>query len=284
MSGVVSRILAWSVVDGPGNRLTVFLQGCNYACRACHNPHTMGQCDHCGDCIPVCVPGALSKVDGRVIFDAARCTRCDACLDACPIHANPMAQGMSVDDVLAVARAHLPFLTGVTVSGGEATLQADFVRELFSAIKADPELNRLTCLIDSNGHLGEAGWDSLLPVTDGVLLDIKAFDPALHRELTGRDNERSIASARYLAARGKLAELRFLMIPGKTDGAAEIDRLIAFAKELGGVPVRLNAFRTHGVRGEAAAWTPMPREGVEAAATKLRAAGVAEVATPVIYV
>lgn len=282
--GLVSRILAWSVVDGPGNRLTVFLQGCNYACLACHNPHTKGQCDHCGLCVPACPTAALRTVDGRVVFEPALCTHCDACLDACPIHANPMAQEMSVGDVLDIARQNLPFLTGVTVSGGEATMQAVFVRDLFAAIKADPDLRRLTCLIDSNGHMGEAGWEKLLPVTDGVLLDIKAFDPALHRALSGRDNDRALASARYLAARGKLAELRFLMIPGKTDNAGEIDRLIAFVRELGDVPIRLNAFRTHGVRGAAMDWPKMPREGVEAAATRLRTAGIAEVATPAVWV
>ncbi len=282
--GLVSRIIAWSVVDGPGNRLTVFLQGCNYACLACHNPHTKGQCDHCGACVPACPTGALKQEGGRVVFDPALCTHCDACLEACPIQANPMAQEMSVDDVLAVARKNLAFLTGITVSGGEATMQAEFVHDLFSAIKADPALKHLTCLIDSNGHIGEAGWDKLLPVTDGVLLDIKAFEPALHRALSGRTNDRSIASARYLAAHGKLTELRFLMIPGKTDGADEIDRLIAFAQELGDIPVRLNAFRTHGVRGEAATWAKMDKAGVENAAARLRAAGITEVAMPAVWI
>ncbi|WP_407933512.1 4Fe-4S dicluster domain-containing protein [Fontisubflavum oceani] len=82
------------------------MQGCNYACAACHNPYTIGQCDHCGDCIPACEPGALSLVDGKVQFDPGICTHCDACLDACPISANPMAQLYSVEDILeAVARA-----------------------------------------------------------------------------------------------------------------------------------------------------------------------------------
>jgi pyruvate-formate lyase-activating enzyme len=47
-SGVVSKILRWSVVDGPGNRLVLFLQGCNFACPGCHNPYTIGQCNDCG--------------------------------------------------------------------------------------------------------------------------------------------------------------------------------------------------------------------------------------------
>ena len=71
----------------------------------------------------------------------------------------------------------------------------------------------MTCFIDSNGHLGELAWQRVLPVTDGVMLDIKAFDNGTHMALTGRCNRRSLASARSLHAHGKLFELRYLMIP-----------------------------------------------------------------------
>ena len=73
-----------------------------------------------------------------------------------------------------------PFLSGVTVSGGEATLQAAFVRAFFERVGADPELGRLTRFVDSNGMAAAAVWDQLLPVTDGVMLDLKALDPHVH--------------------------------------------------------------------------------------------------------
>jgi YjjW family glycine radical enzyme activase len=279
----ISNILTWSCVDGPGNRMVLFMQGCNYACAACHNPYTIGQCDHCGDCIPACEPGALSLVDGKVQFDPGICTHCDACLDACPISANPMAQLYSVEDILKLLREYQSFLSGITLSGGEATLQLPFILALFAAMRDDPELAHLTRLVDSNGHLGAAGWQMLLPLTDGVLLDIKAFDPKLHLALTGRSNDRSLASARLVHAAGKLHELRFLMVPGKTDSAAEIAHLVAFAQSLGGtVPIRLNGFRTHGVRGEATEWPMMPRADLEATADMLTRSGVGPVSLPAL--
>lgn len=281
----VSKVLNYSCVDGPGNRLVVFLQGCNFNCAACHNPHTIGQCDNCGVCIPACHAGSLSLVDGRISFDPTDCDQCDACIEACPISANPMASNQTVDDILVLVRKHKPLLSGVTVSGGEATLHLGFVIELFRAIKADPELADLTCFVDSNGHLGEAGWSRLLPVTDGVMLDIKAFSADRHKALTGKLNDRSLNSARLVHAAGKLHEIRFLLIPGKTDSDDELDNLADFVASLGNdVPVRLNAFQHHGVRGAALDWDKMSEAGVDLAAQHLRAAGVNSVVTPAVYV
>jgi pyruvate formate lyase activating enzyme len=280
----VSKVLTYSIVDGPGNRLVIFLQGCNFDCSACHNPHAIGECTHCGDCVPACHADALSLVDGKVVFDPLACDQCDDCLAACPIDANPMVREYGVGDILALAREHRPFLSGVTVSGGEPTRQLEFVVRLFEAIKADAALAGLDCFIDSNGHLGDSGWERLLPVTDGVMLDIKSFDSAVHRELTGKDNRKSLRSARLLHDAGKLHELRFLLVPGKTDGAAELDALIEFVKALGGdVRVRLNAFQHHGVRAKAREWEPMSQPGVGRAAARLREAGIRNVVEPAVY-
>lgn len=279
----VSKILTWSCVDGPGNRMVLFLQGCNFNCAACHNPHTIGQCDDCGDCIPACPTAALTMVDGKIHFDPKHCTNCDNCLKACPINANPMVRSCGVGDILVLLRENIAFLSGITVSGGEATMHHAFIKALFTAIGDDPELCHLTRFIDSNGHLGTAGWQSLIDVTDGVMLDIKAFDADLHRELTGRANARSLASVRMLHAAGKLFELRYLMIPDHTDSDADIDALIGFVKSLGGqVRIRLNGFRTHGVRGEAAAWPAMERERLVAAATRLECADIGPVSLPAL--
>ena len=280
----VSKLLTWSIVDGPGNRLVIFLQGCNFRCATCHNPHTIGDCNHCGDCMPACHVDALSLVDGRIAYDPTDCDHCDACLDICPISANPMVREVSVAEILELAREHRPFLTGITVSGGEPTQQLDFVTELFRAIKSDEALADLTCFIDSNGHLDASGWEKVLPVTDGVMLDIKGFDNHTHEALTGMPNEKSLQSARLLHAAGKLHELRFLLVPGRTDSDAELDSLVELVSELGvGTRIRLNAFQHHGVRGKALGWDKMTEAGVDKAAERLRAAGISNVATPAVY-
>ena len=83
---------------------------------------------------------------------------------------------------------------------------------------------------------------------------------------------------------GKLHELRFLLVPGKTDGDEELDALIDFVKSLGGdVRVKLNAFQHHGVRPQARDWAPMPETGVGKAADRLRDAGIHNVVTPAVY-
>ncbi|MCK4860666.1 MAG: YjjW family glycine radical enzyme activase [Rhodobacteraceae bacterium] len=280
----VNKILTYSVVDGPGNRLVIFLQGCNFNCSTCHNPYTVGVCDHCGDCIPACHVDALAMVDGRVVFDPTACDQCDACLHICPISASPMVQQVSVADILDIARKNRPFLSGITVSGGEATLQLKFVIALFKAVKDDPALNGLTCFVDTNGHLGAQSWERLLTVTDGVMLDIKAFDPATHHALTGQDNAKTLKAAKIVRDAGKLYELRFLAIPGKTDTEREVAKLTDFALSLGSdVRVRLNAFQHHGVRGDALEWPKMTETGVNKIAEHLRKAGISEVITPALY-
>ena len=106
----------------------------------------------------------------------------------------------------------------------------------------------------------------------------------MHEALTGQQNAMSIESARILSAAGKLYELRFLLIPGKTDNDAELDSLIGFVKELGGdTRVKLNAFQHHGVKGDALGWETMSETGVDRAAERLRAAGINNVTTPAVY-
>ncbi|MFM5869066.1 YjjW family glycine radical enzyme activase [Aeromonas caviae] len=285
-SALVSRVLPFSCVDGPGNRLVLFLQGCNFRCPGCHNPHTIGQCDDCGDCLAVCPSGALTMSEGKVHWQEALCTDCDACLKACPCSANPKTRQMSVAEVLALLRRYGPLLTGVTVSGGEATTQLPFVIALFTAIKAAPDLARLTCLLDSNGSLGKTGWQRLLPVLDGAMIDLKGWREPVHLALTGRGRERVLASLQLLAQAGKLAEVRLLLVPGRSDfldatGALQ-EALTTFLLSLGPVPIRLNGFRHHGVRGEALSWPEAGSADLTVLANALKAKGFGSVMLPAI--
>ena len=283
-TATVSRWLPFSCVDGPGNRLVLFLQGCNFRCPGCHNPHTIGLCDHCGDCVPGCPSGTLTLIDGRVRWQASLCTHCDRCLDACPRSASPKTHQMSVAEVLVLLRRYGPLLTGITVSGGEATTQLPFVVALFAAIKAAPDLAHLTCLLDSNGSLGETGWQRLLPVLDGAMIDLKGWRESVHHSLTGQGRERVLASLQLLARAGKLAELRLLQVPGRSDfldAGGELDAgLAAFLQTLGPVPIRLNGFRHHGVRGEAMGWQEAAMEELDRLSNALKVKGFGPIALP----
>ncbi|QKN83396.1 YjjW family glycine radical enzyme activase [Scandinavium goeteborgense] len=280
---LVSNIIPFSCVDGPGSRLTLFLQGCNLHCKSCHNPWTIGRCNDCGECVAPCPHQALSIQDGRVVWQEANCQQCDTCLKSCPQQATPMAQTLSVDDMLKHISRAAPFIEGITVSGGEATTQLPFIIELFTQLKNSPALKHLTCLLDSNGELGISGWEKLRPVCDGVMVDLKAWDENTHQALTERSNTRIKASISWLAEQHLLAELRLLVIPDRTDYLPCIEPLSEFIRSLGEVPVRLNAFHAHGVYGEAKTWRSARAGDIEPLAQALQDRGIQHIILPALY-
>ncbi|MGR6859174.1 YjjW family glycine radical enzyme activase [Aliivibrio salmonicida] len=286
-TGLVSKILTFSCVDGPGNRLVIFLQGCNYDCITCHNPHTINHCDHCGDCVEPCPTGALTFDDSpskKVIWNEALCTQCDKCIDVCPSKSNPKITTYSVENLLKFTKKHAPFLSGVTISGGEATLQLPFIVEYFKAIKSTPSLSHLTCFIDSNGSLSEQGWNKILPYLDGTMIDLKAWQNDTHLWLVGRENHRVLHSINLLAQHGKLHEVRLLYIPNKTDLLTEIHAISAYLKTLPEyINIRLNAFQHHGVIGEALTWDKCSKTQMEKFENRLVKHLGRSVITPSVY-
>ena len=212
VTGFVADTISFSNVDGPGNRFAVFLQGCNFDCVACHNPQT--------------IPGH-APVEGHH-----------------PRH-------RTVGDLLVDVRRAAPFVSGVTVSGGEATQQPRFLHALFTAIRNDHELDRLTCFVDSNGACELAVWDSLLDdgLLDGAMIDLKCLDPEVHVRMTGEPNDQVLAGIRHLADRGALHEVRLLLIAGVND---DDELLLRTGRWLADVDptmrVKLIGFRAHGAR------------------------------------
>lgn len=284
-TGLVSKVLTFSCVDGPGNRLVIFLQGCNYDCITCHNPHTINHCDHCGDCIEPCPTGALTfDSQKKVIWNESLCTQCDKCIDVCPSKSNPKITTYSVKKLLEYTKKHAPFLSGVTISGGEATLQLPFIVEYFKAIKSTSSLSHLTCFIDSNGSLSEQGWNKVLPYLDGTMIDLKAWQNDTHLWLVGRENHRVLHSINLLAQHGKLHEVRLLYIPNKTDLLTEIHAISAYLKTLPEyINIRLNAFQHHGVIGEALTWDKCSKTQMEKFENRLVKHLGRSVITPSVY-
>ena len=163
--------------------------------------------------------------------------------------ATPRARPVSVDELMEQVRPLAPFLSGVTVSGGEATLQAPFVAAWFTALRDDPATARLTRFIDSNGCADASTWDLLLPVTSGVMLDLKALDARTHLELTGHSNAPVLMSLHRLSTEAKLVEVRLLVVPGHNDDEDTLrDTGDYLAEHAPGIPVRIIGFRPHGVR------------------------------------
>ena len=271
--GVVARILPFSAVDGPGNRAVVFLQGCDFNCRYCHNPETRAPCVHCGICVPVCPTGALSLSNGRVAWDAARCTGCGACVAACPHDSSPKTAAMSPADVLSSLARYKPFLSGITVSGGECGLQPGFLEALLVESRAAG----LPGLVDTNGSTDYAALPGLVAAAQGFMLAVKAWDEAEHRAMTDASNRAVIANLRFLAAADKLYEVRTVVAPGLFDAEQTVrETARALVAAGSGARYKLIRFRPQGVRAE---WRGLPTPGdalMDALAAIARAEGVRE--------
>jgi pyruvate formate lyase activating enzyme len=248
--GHLNDVIRFSAVDGPGNRFVIILQGCNFNCIACHKPYAINGCDSCGLCVEPCPEMAL-YFDGHhhVVVDEDECTRCNVCIDVCPNDSTPLSEMVRLDSLTKQIAEVAHFLSGVTVSGGEPTLQSDFVASLFSAIKCDKNLSRLTTFVDSNGHATRQVWDRLLPVMDGGMIDLKALDPGTHMALTGQSNTLVLDTIRYLAEWDRLYEVRLLMIPGINDDPAVVERTARWLRNIDPtLRIKLIAFRNEGVR------------------------------------
>ncbi|WP_294609638.1 YjjW family glycine radical enzyme activase [uncultured Gilliamella sp.] len=281
---IVNKLLPFSCVDGPGNRFVIFLQGCNFRCLNCHNPYTISLCKDCGDCVDTCPHQALSLKNNKVIWRADVCQQCDTCINTCSYNSTPMTYHYSVDDILKTIRKYLPFLTGITISGGEATLQLPFIQNLFNTIKQSDDLKHLTCFIDSNGYLAATGWQKVANVMDGAMIDLKAWNNQIHINLTGRDNKRVKQTIEYLSKINKLYEVRFLLIPKQTDLQDNAKNIANFIKNLNpAIKIRINAFHNHGVHGIAKTWEPATKQQVDIFATQLRHYGLEHITVPTIY-
>ncbi|HEV2633835.1 MAG TPA: pyruvate formate-lyase-activating protein [Actinocrinis sp.] len=138
-------------------------------------------------------------------------------------------------DLVREAAGYVPFITesggGATVSGGEPLLQPRFTGALLAGFKG---LGLHTAL-DTSGYLGARADDALLAATDLVLLDIKSWDFALYRRLTSVDLHPTLDFARRLARLGIPVHLRFVLVPGLTDGSDNVDGVATFAASMGNV-------------------------------------------------
>ena len=243
----VNKIIPSSVVDGPGNRTAVFFQSCNFNCRYCHNPETINMCISCGRCIETCPVKALSFVDGKVVWDDKKCCGCDTCIKTCPNNSSPKIKYMSAREIWEKIEGNLPFIRGITVSGGECTLQAAVVRELFAIAKA----HGLTTLLDSNGSYDFRNHPELMEVSDGVMLDVKADNEERHQWLTGHSIDIVLENLDWLASVDKLEEIRTVCIPGSLENEKTIEAVGDILKpylEKKDIRYKLIKYRHFGVR------------------------------------
>ena len=232
VTGRIHSVESFGTVDGPGIRFVVFVQGCPLRCKYCHNPDTW-------------------KTTGGTMVTA--------------------------EELLAQYNHKKAFYKngGITVTGGEPLLQIEFVTDLFRKAKAE---GIHTC-IDSSGITFREDhpetlekFDTLMSVTDLVLLDIKHIDSDAHKELTGMKNDNILAFARYLAKKNIPVWVRHVIVPGITDDEEEwkaLGRFLATLPNLKALDVL--PYHTMGVKKYEALGIDYPLKGVPAL-TKTEAA------------
>lgn len=266
MSGFVARVLTSSFIDGPGHRAVVFMQGCDFSCLYCHNPETQRLCTGCGACLDSCPKGALSIREGRIFWKEESCALCDACLRACPNHSSPRVKSREAGELSEEILSLLPFIDGVTFSGGECSLQSGFLVELAAILKkgALERGSSLSLIADTNGGTGPSAFASLLESMDGFIFDLKAPDEKTHRALTGLPLAPVLSNMEAAARAGKLVELRTVLVEGWNDGKEAIEAASCIFASLGSIPTyRLIPFRPLGVKGQFASIPPYPEDKYE---------------------
>ncbi len=177
MDGVIFDMKEFSIHDGPGARITVFLKGCPLRCRWCHNPeglrpqpqlmYNKNTCVHCGACRIPCAHPECAPF-GRCIHSCA-----NGCLRVAGkrISSGELAQTLLENaDVLTLTGG------GITVSGGEPMLQSDFVCELADKL---PGVHKA---LQTSGYTDLETYKKVVSRFDYIMQDIKLADDGLHRQ------------------------------------------------------------------------------------------------------
>ncbi len=252
VKGYINNILAHSFVDGPGNRLVVFLQGCNFNCLYCHNPYTIHLCNSCGTCVPACPSNALSIFNGKILWLPDRCVDCDTCITVCPHQSSPKVKQYSPEQLWDRLRTDMRYVSGISVSGGEPMLQAEFVGSFFELVKNH---SHLTTLIETNGFVGPSAYKPLLKHLDSALVDLKTIDQDLHVKITGKPLEPVLGSIIFLHEQRKLHAVQQVIVPGFTDTIEHIRLSARLIKKIDpSITLHLLRFRPHGTAGHARSW------------------------------
>ena len=220
MVGTIFDIKEFSIHDGPGARITVFLKGCPLKCRWCHNPEGLQRevqlmykenlCGHCGKCYEKC--------------NHPECQPFGRCIHACSNRAIELAgREISSDELVKQLEKNADILKtmngGVTFSGGEPMLQADFVCEIADKI---PHIHKA---IQTSGYADEDTYKKVIGKMDFVMQDIKLVDENEHIKYTGVSNKKILKNIEWLKTSGKEFIFRVPLIPGITDTPKNLDAI-----------------------------------------------------------
>jgi pyruvate formate lyase activating enzyme len=242
-SGLIFNIQRYSLHDGPGIRTTIFLKGCPLHCEWCSNPEGINpwpelmifdtKCIACFRCVEACPTSSICEIQGKRVIDRGTCNSCFDCVAVCPSGALvKTGTSYSVEEILEeIEKDRLFFINsggGITFSGGEPLLQADFTREVFKKCRQ----KAIHTALDTTGHVSWETMKKVLECTDLVLYDIKHMDSAVHKKATDFGNQLILKNFKKTAKMVR-TWVRIPLIPGFNDSEEFIKRLCGVILELG---------------------------------------------------
>jgi pyruvate formate lyase activating enzyme len=247
--GLILHLQRLSTEDGPGIRTTVFFKGCPLRCAWCHNPESLtmqpqlqwleGRCIDCRTCLDACAAPAEAR-DGRLLIDRS-IGLLRVCANECPDNAlEILGTYRSASELLPELLKDLAFYHqsggGVTLSGGEPTLQVGFTEELLGGLQAAA----VHTALDTCGLCPRSTLERLYPLVDLFLYDLKFIDPAWHQRHTGAGNQAILENLRWLSGRlsqapaGKKLWIRTPLISGASLSEENILSIGKFIAQLDG--------------------------------------------------
>ena len=244
--GLVFDIKRYAIHDGPGIRTTVFFKGCPLQCQWCHNPESwkrepehglrVGRCIRCGACIEVCTAEAISLVDDQPVTDPDKCNLCGECVDACVAGARQIiGQEMTVSEVMTEVEKDVIFYDqsggGVTFSGGEPLMQAEFLLALLNQCRTQ----QIHTAVDTSCYAEPEIVEAVGEKTGLFLCDIKHMDSGAHERFTGVGNSLILENIKRLSKSGREIVIRIPIVCGFNDDEANIEATGKFIASLSSV-------------------------------------------------
>lgn len=237
MRGLIFDVKEFSTNDGDGVRTTVFFKGCPLRCIWCHNPEGLSPTPELYERVEGCLSCGLC----RTPCAHEECKPFGRCLHVCPKNlVRPVGRYYKSDELAARLLRQKAFFDasggGVTLSGGEPLLQADFCVALLMKLSG-----KLHLAIETSGYAARDDFMRVVSLCDFVMMDLKLMDESAHREFTGVSNACILENARDLMNSGIPHLFRTPLIPGITDTK---ENLAAIAKFIGSDPIELLPYNT----------------------------------------